>query len=146
MRATIALSSMISVPEAGFVINMSKAYLSHPELRHLVLEDSYVLGLAFEARILTISASFLLSESHPKWSPFTPPRYGCYRSGTIRFEKVIDLKVVAIDIFPSYDTDHKCDLGCIDDIDPSNDGRIKISADFGVLEFSAEKFSVALKS
>lgn len=61
-------------------------------LEHVYLEDSWILGLAFDADRLIFTSDFVLLDTHPRYSP---PREGeqyCYIRGELILEDVTELR------------------------------------------------------
>jgi len=112
-------------------------------LTHLVLEESYVLGISVEPYRLQFSMDFVLAPEHPKYSPPMPGEVECYRRGTIR---VFDFRVLTwrvSNVKPSTDAAGEIDYGCLDEM-LVDGGLLTFRGDWGDIEVSEGRLAVLL--
>lgn len=85
------------------------------DIEHLVLEDSYVLGIAIEPYRIEFAMDFVLAPRHPK---YIAPGLGdkCYRRGMIRVLGFRTLIWHASNLKPSTDASGEQDYGCLDEM------------------------------
>ena len=112
-------------------------------LSHLVLEDSYVLGIVIEPYHVTFMMDFVLAPQHPDYSP--PPRdeSECYRRGTLR---IVDFQTVswrAANLKPSIDATGEKDYGHLDHVSFEGD-LISLRGDWGDIDISGGRLLVLL--
>ena len=86
------------------------------ELNHIVLSESYVLGISIKPYCLEFSMDFVLEPEHPLYFLPPPNETECFRRGLIR---VLDFERVtwrASNLKPSTDATGEEDYGCLDEL------------------------------
>lgn len=105
-------------------------YYELPEFAGVYLEDSYVLAIDENPQTLTFLVEFVLTESHPDYSP---PREGeqyCYATGTLTFEHPDKIEWLERGHQVYTDASGEEDLGNIDYL-VEEDGHWRAGGDWG---------------
>lgn len=106
------------------------SYWDLPGFEDVYLEDSWVIDVRATMGRVAMSLDVVLRETH---AAYRAPREGeqyCYRSGSIRFEAVSDLRWTGQAKQPAVDSDGELDLGAIDGFE-AHDEVYQLSGDFG---------------
>lgn len=112
------------------------------DLTHLVLEDSYVLGISVEPYRLEFRMDFALAPEHPKYEVPKASEQECYRRGAIRVVDFCKLTWSASNLRPSTDATGEPDFGCLDQM-LTKDGQVGFSGDWGNIEVDQGKLTVS---
>jgi hypothetical protein len=119
-------------------------YRSIPGFEDIYLEDSWVLGVRAEPGRVVFDMELVLNESHPAYLPPNAGEQYCYRTGTIRFEKVEALNWTRqLVVKPAVDATGERDFGAID-VFGIEQGVYVLEGDFGRLEIRSSSPAVDL--
>lgn len=102
---------------------------------HIVLENSYVLGVNIEPYRVEFRMDFVLAPQHPRYEPPKVGEQECYRRGVIR---VVDFRTLvwrASTLKPSADAAGELDYGCLDEM-VKRDAQVVFLGDWGQIEVS----------
>jgi hypothetical protein len=102
-------------------------------LSHLVLEDSYVLGIVIKPYHVTFRIDFVLTPEHPDYSPPSPGENECYRRGTLRIADFRTVSWRAANLKPSVDAIGEKDYGHVDQSSFEGD-LISLRGDWGDID------------
>ncbi len=121
-------------------------YHQLPGLKHVYLEDSYVLNIQISPSSVEFSLLVVLTERHPLYTPPQPDERYCYRDGLLRFPKVGRLAwSERLMIKPATDATGEVDYGNIDEF-YLTDGHYYLSGDWGRLEIESSPPSLKIQS
>ena len=106
-------------------------YADLPALRHIYLEDSYVIGIKERGDVIEFKMEFVLMKSHPLYAnPENGENY-CYKEGLLIFPNV--QKVEFVRTLAKYsDPDGSVDFGNID-VFFKDKNRYALEGDWGRL-------------
>jgi hypothetical protein len=121
----------------------TRSYEELNGLAEIVLEESYVLGVAAQPGELTFEVDFALTQEHPAYAPPPPSETECFRRGTLRFVGVERLVWEGQGAPPAIDASGESDFGHIDSFE-WEDGRYVINGDWGRIEATAGAVEVGL--
>ncbi|MBN8280197.1 MAG: hypothetical protein J0M16_06285 [Gammaproteobacteria bacterium] len=116
-----------------------------PDLRGVMLEDSWVLGWAQEHRRLTFRLEASLHPPHPAYEQPRPGEWACYRTAVLTFEDVESIQGLRsmTDAPSTTDPDGSKDYGSIDAFSETRNGYV-ITGDFGEVIVEADRCSLSL--
>lgn len=93
---------------------VARPYTALDQLRHVYLEDSYVLGISESEANVDFLLDLVLTEDHPAYAAPRDDEQYCYRRALLRFPNVTraawDTRVVV----PARDATGSVDYGSID--------------------------------
>jgi hypothetical protein len=113
-----------------------KPYTEIPGFGEIVLEESYVLGICATPASLRIEGEFVLTPSHPGYSPPPADENECYVRGQIVFAGVRRLVWEEQGAAPATDASGEADYGHIDDL--RWDGQLfELAGDWGRIDVTA---------
>jgi len=105
-------------------------------LQHILLEDSWVLGV-FESRSsLTFDLEAALTEAHPEWAPPKSGEQHCYRRISLTFPHVRHIAWLAPASQPATDASGEQDWGHIDTFTIADDSY-ELTGDWGHVRLTA---------
>ncbi|MFN8526682.1 MAG: hypothetical protein U0821_26560 [Chloroflexota bacterium] len=122
-----------------------KDYVSLPDLRHIFLEESWVLSIHLAPNNLSIELDFVLMPEHPSYEAPGTQEVHCYRRGIMRFGDVRSLSWNCDAFQPSADATGEMDLGHIHSMAFDGD-TYHVDGDIGVLTIRAASCRVELSA
>lgn len=121
----------------------SSQYWEWPALEHYYLEDSYVLSIRERACSLRLDMEFVLRETHPEYRVPDAEKQYCYRRGRLVFGNPREVRWLERRDVKSSDATGDSDLGNVDTL-CIEDGKFKLSGDWGSLELVADALQAQL--
>lgn len=103
-------------------------------LEHVYFEDSWILGLTFDADQLCFTCDLVLLDSHPQYSAPRDGEQYCYLRGELTFDGVTELHWLASGVMKGVDATGETDLGSFDQFEVSADGQFVVSSDYGTVQ------------
>lgn len=113
------------------------------DLREIVLEDSYVLGICATPGCLRIEGEFVLTPEHPLYAPPSADENACYARGHITFAGVRRLVWENQGAPPAVDANGELDYGHIDHLRRDSD-MFELEGDWGRICVSAPSVRLVL--
>lgn len=120
-------------------------YWEFDNLRDIYLEDSFVLAIREEVRVLEFSIDFVLKKKHPQYSQPNDGEQYCYRKGSLAFDQVIGLKWLERGMLAAVDAKNEVDFGNIDTFVCRND-EFELAGEWGHVRFRSAPPRVRLNS
>lgn len=114
-------------------------------LEGVYLEDSYVMDILISPSKVEFAIEFVLTESHPRFTPPPPNEQYCYRQGRLIFEEFDHLLFEFRPQSRTTDADNNLDYGNIDSF-VVNGIEHRLEGDWGKLELIPRKMRVELDS
>ncbi|NNC59625.1 MAG: hypothetical protein HKO05_06495 [Erythrobacter sp.] len=65
----------------------------HPKLTHVDLDRSFILGVIYDDKSLTLEMEFRLESGHPDFAEPEEGEDGCFKQGFVRFSDLEDLRL-----------------------------------------------------
>lgn len=122
-------------------------YQDLPGLRGYYLEDSYVLAIHLSGYELAFDLEVVLLSDHPEYAAPKPGEQQYYRLGRLSFARPREIRFDRpTALRPTVDPDGSIDLGNVDSLTRSEDGRFAITGDWGSIEVRSEPSVIALAS
>lgn len=109
-----------------------------PDLRHIYLEDSYVLGIHEVEDALLFDMLVVLTDEHPLYQPPLEDELYCYRAARLRFSGNLNIEWIERNLQArTVDPDGSIDIGQIDGFSVQADsywidgewGEVRINCD-----------------
>jgi len=122
-----------------------RPYLELSGLEEIVLEESYVLGVAARPAELTFEMEFVLTERHAAYASPQPGETDCFRRGTLQFVRVVRLVWDEQGAPPAIDASGERDFGHIDSF-AWQDERYVLMGEWGRIDVTAAAVEVTLSS
>ncbi len=107
-------------------------YESIEGLRHVLLENSYVLNVTVEPGLVSVEAHLVLLAEHHSYSLPKDRESQCFRLGHLRFEKPTSVGWVMPVVRPAIDRTGEIDWGGVDHFEIDDD-TYELVGDFGRL-------------
>jgi hypothetical protein len=121
-----------------------RPYIDIPGLGDIVLEESYVLGIAASPGSLAIAADLVLAPGHPAYRPPPADESDCFVRGRLVFRDVRHLTWENQGAPPASDASGELDYGHIDDL--RRDGDIfELEGDWGNIRVIAAGVDLELE-
>lgn len=120
-----------------------RPYTDISALRHIYLEDSWVLGIDATPGRLSFRMDLVLTPEHPEYRAAAPGEQHCYGGGELSFTGVSRLQWLAADIRPGVDASGEHDYGNID-IFEWDERAARLEGDWGQIEVSYAAVEVSL--
>lgn len=120
-----------------------RPYTDISALRHIYLEDSWVLGIDATPGRLSFRMDLVLTPEHPEYRGAAPGEQHCYRRGELSFTGVSRLQWSAADVRPAVDASGEQDYGNID-IFEWDERAARLEGDWGQIEVSYAAVEVSL--
>jgi hypothetical protein len=117
---------------------VSHSYETIDALAHILLEDSWVLGIAVTPDRVEFELEYVLLETHPLYKQPPPHEAHCYVRGTLSFADVRRVAWSEIGAPPATDATGGLDFGHID-VFTIDDGVFALVGDFGELEIVSSR-------
>lgn len=114
------------------------------DLSHLILEDSYVLGISIEPYRLEFLMDFVLAPEHPHYQAPAAGEQECFRRGVIR---IVDFRTIvwrASNLRPSTDASGELDYGFLDEFE-IEEGLATFRGDWGEIEVEQGRLVVGFE-
>lgn len=89
-------------------------YYEIPDLKHVYLEDSFVLGVGVTPGSVEIRLDIVLREDHPEYREPAKDEQYCFRRGALRFTDVKEIVWRMPEGSPAIDAFGETDYGGID--------------------------------
>ena len=118
-------------------------YCALPALEHVVLEESWVLGIVVRPDLVEIDVDLCYARDHPELLPPRKDEYAYFRRGTIRFINVSSASWEKSRALPARDASGDEDWGHIDTLEWEGTA-FKLTGDFGVIGLKATTVEVEL--
>jgi len=118
-------------------------YETIDDLRHVYLEDSYVLDIVARPGQVRLALDLVLTPDHEAYRPPEPGEQHCYRRAELVFERVVDLRWRHSGAPPAVDATGEPDLGSIDSLTAAG-GRYRLEGDWGSMEIESAAPAVRL--
>ena len=118
-------------------------YTRVPAFEGLVLEESFVLGIAIEPGSVTFVVEFVLAPNHVEYRVPPPEEEFCFATGTLVFSRVSDLTWSGQGALPSTDSSGESDYGHIDFLTIERPAY-SLGGDWGTMRIVAEYVDVAI--
>jgi len=120
-----------------------RPYTDLPGFEALVLEESFVLGIAATPGAVSFAIEFVLTPDHPAYSVPPEEENECYRRGELRFIGVRRLEWSDQGAPPATDATGEADFGHIDDMQ-WNGNTYTLSGDWGQMTVEAAQVTPTL--
>jgi hypothetical protein len=119
-------------------------WLEIPEFFEIDLAESYVLGWSIFKDNIEFKLEVVLCPGHPEYKKPVSD-WTCYRNGSLAFRGVKSLEGLPnqSEVRPSTDASGSLDYGNIDTF-TLIDNCFELTGDFGIVTFTASKFSLDL--
>lgn len=123
-------------------------YDEFPGLSGYYLEDSYVLAIHLSGAELAFDLEVVLRSDHPQYAPPKSGEQHCYRHARLSFghPKEVRFGGGPASLRPTADPDELADLGNIDSLTRSEDGRFAVAGDWGSIEVRSDPPVIELGS
>ena len=122
---------------------MVKPYTDIDGLEHIVLEESWVLGITATPGQLVFKVEFVLTAEHPLYQPPPPGTAECTRRGELCFQKVTSLQWTEQGAPPSQDPDGEIDYSNIDAFEWSS-GFYRLEGHWGFMAVNSGDVQVTI--
>jgi hypothetical protein len=121
-----------------------RPYVEILQLRELVLEESYVLGITAIPGEVTFELDVVLAPGHAQYSPPTQGEQCCFRRGFLSFKVVTRLVWSNSGSPPAVDASGEADYGHIDSFEWDEAGAV-LDGDWGRMEVVSSSVEVTLQ-
>lgn len=121
-----------------------RPYVEIAQLRELLLEESYVLGITAIPGKVTFELDLVLTPGHGEYSPPGPGQQYCSRRGLLVFEGVTRLLWSQAGNPPAVDASGEADYGQIDSFEWDDAGAL-LEGSWGRMEIVSSSIEVALQ-
>ena len=118
-------------------------YKSVPAFEGVVLEESFVLGIAVEPGIVTFAVEFVLAPDHVEYRVPPPEEQFCFNTGTLVFSRVSDFTWTGQGAPPATDATGESDYGHIDFLAVEGPAY-SMGGDWGTMRIVAGRVDVEL--
>lgn len=122
---------------------MMRPYVEIPDLRDLVLEESYVLGITAIPGGVIIEADLVLTPDHAEYRPPAPGEQYCFRRGRLMFKGVTRLLWSSSGNPPAVDSSGEVDYGQIDSFEWDDAGSL-LEGGWGRMQIISSTIEVTL--
>lgn len=113
-------------------------YSKLSSLKHLYLEDSYVLEIVSTKEAIEFQIDFVLTHDHPSYRSPEPNEQYCYRKGKLKFANIRILNEFVQTSVQSVDSTGESDLGNIDSFVCLNH-RYVLEGEWGKLDIESDE-------
>ncbi len=121
-----------------------RPYVEIPQLRDLVLEESYVLGVTATPGAVTIEVDLVLAPDHTEYRPPVPGEQYCFRRGSLLFKGVTRLLWSNSGSPPAIDSSGEEDHGQIDSFEWDDAGAL-LEGSWGRMQIVSSSIEVNLR-
>ena len=118
-------------------------YWALPALEHVVLEESWILGIVVRPDLVEIDVDLCYARDHPELLPPCEGEYAYFRRGTIRFINVSSASWEKSWARPARDASGEEDWGHIDTLERQGTA-FTLTGDFGVIRLEAAALEIEL--
>ena len=134
-------------PLTSETVTTPTPYHDLPSFRGYYLEDSYVLAIHLSGNELAFDLEVVLLSDHPEYARPKPGEQHCYRRSRLSFGRPSEIRFDGpTALRPTVDPDGSVDLGNIDSLTRTKDGRFAIAGDWGSIEVRSEPPVIELGS
>lgn len=120
-----------------------RPYTEIPQLRDLLLEESYVLGITAVPGSVGFSLDMVLTPEHPDYRPPTAREQYCFRRGQLTFTGVSRLLWSSSGNPPAVDASGEEDFGQVDTFVWDEAGQV-LEGSWGRMEILSSSIEVLL--
>lgn len=110
-------------------------------LRHIYLEDSFVLGLIEDQNSIEFELEAVLTPEHPSYLPPKPNEQHCYKKLVLSLRNCSNVNWIKKSLRPSTDANGDIDYGNIDHFSVTND-RLHLSGEWGEVRLNCPDVSL----
>ena len=110
-------------------------------LRHIYLEDSFVLALIEGQNTIEFELEAVLTEEHPSYHPPKPKERYCYKRLVLRFGNCSNVNWIRKPLTRSSDANGEIDCGNIDHFSVTKD-QLHLSGDWGEVQLDCPDVSL----
>lgn len=114
-----------------------KPYYEIPVLKHLYLEDSYVIGIETDKMSAQFEIEFVLTEKHEDYHPPLQGEQYCYKKGILKFDNCQDILWHSVKHVRNIDKNLDIDMGNIDAYH-FEDTKHCLEGDWGKIEIHSD--------
>ena len=104
-------------------------------MRHIYLEDSFVLGLIEGQNSIEFKLKAVLTPEHPSYQPPKPNEQHCYKKFVLRLDGCSNVKWIRRSLRPITDASGDIDFGNIDHFGVAN-GLFLLEGDWGEIQLN----------
>lgn len=110
-------------------------------LRHIYLEDSFVLGLIETQSSIEFELEAVLTPEHPSFHPPKPKEQHCYKKFVLRLDGCSNVNWTRKSLTPTTDANGEVDFGNIDHFGVTED-LMHLEGDWGEVRLSCAEVSL----